>query len=95
MEEGSRPERREIYYSGWVQGVGFRYTARRLAARFPVAGFVKNLPDGRVQFVLEGAPAEIDRLLAEIQDAMGNYIRGVQQTGGPATDEFQTFEIRF
>ena len=37
-------ERREVYYFGRVQGVGFRYTARSLARRFEVAGFVRNLP---------------------------------------------------
>ena len=94
MDDGGQRERREIYYSGWVQGVGFRYTVQRLAARFLLTGFVRNSRDGRVELVLEGAPDEIQRLMKEIQDALGNYIRGVQQTSGPATDEFPRFEIR-
>ena len=52
-------EQREIHYSGRVQGVGFRYTVRSLASRTAVTGFVKNLPDGRVQLVVEGPPDEI------------------------------------
>lgn len=95
MDEGGQHERREIYYSGWVQGVGFRYTVQRLAARFLLTGFVRNLRDGRVELVLEGAPDEIERLMQGIQDTLGNYIRGVQQTSGPAGGEFQRFEIRY
>src|SRR5690349_7212233 len=43
MERDSM-ERREVHYSGRVQGVGFRYTARSIAQLFPVTGYVKNLP---------------------------------------------------
>ena len=47
-------ERRRVYFSGRVQGVGFRVTVCRLAKHFPVAGFVRNLYDGRVEMLLEG-----------------------------------------
>ena len=66
--------RREVCFSGQVQGVGFRYTVMRLAANREVTGFVRNLPDGRVQMNAEGASGEIDRLLDGIRDAMGGYI---------------------
>ena len=56
-------QRCEIYYSGRVQGVGFRYTVRSIAGRFAVTGFVKNLRDGRVQLVAEGLAEEIQRFL--------------------------------
>ncbi len=88
-------QRREVYYSGSVQGVGFRYTARALAKGFRVAGFVRNLPDGRVELVVEGAPEEIDRFLSAIYRQMGHYIRDVQQCTLPATSAFKGFEIRF
>ena len=45
----------EIFYSGRVQGVGFRYTAKTVAAGFEITGTVRNLPDGRVELVAEGA----------------------------------------
>jgi len=86
-------ERRDVFYSGRVQGVGFRWTARQAAQGFAVTGFVKNLDDGRVQLVVEGEAAEIDRLLAEIAQRMGDYIRKVLVTKAPATGEFRTFEI--
>jgi acylphosphatase len=47
-------ERRTVFYSGLVQGVGFRYTTQRIAQQHAFAGFVRNLPDGRVQLVAEG-----------------------------------------
>src|SRR5262245_51276190 len=47
-------ERRTVYYTGHVQGVGFRYTARAAAQSCDVVGFVRNLDDGRVQIVAEG-----------------------------------------
>jgi acylphosphatase len=89
----SANERREVFYSGRVQGVGFRYSARQAAQGLAVTGFVKNLEDGRVQLVVEGQAAEIDRLLAAIRDRMGDYIRRADVTNAAATGEFRTFEI--
>lgn len=87
-------ERREVYYSGRVQGVGFRYTVRSLAARFRVTGFVRNLPDGGVQLVAEGPPAEIEGLLAAVRQTMGRYVADAQETTAEASGRFERFEIR-
>jgi acylphosphatase len=96
MEHQPRlPERWEVYFEGHVQGVGFRYTARRIAARFAVAGYVKNLPDGRVLLVMEGIPEEMERMLQAVQAEMGRYIVRTSRNTGPATGEFRGFEIRF
>ena len=46
--------RHEVYFSGLVQGVDFRYTVMRLAANLEVNGFVHKIPDGRVQLVAKG-----------------------------------------
>ena len=53
-------ERRAVYYTGRVQGVGFRFTARSLAQSFAVTGMVQNLSDGRVLVIAEGTSAELD-----------------------------------
>jgi acylphosphatase len=90
----STHERREVHYSGRVQGVGFRYTTREIAERFEVGGYVENLADGRVELVAEGEAGEIDRLLAAISERMGRYIDGVQVRSRPATGEFDVFFIR-
>ena len=52
------PSRLHVYYSGHVQGVGFRYSAKQLSLEFDVTGWVKNLPDGRVEMVIEGERGE-------------------------------------
>jgi acylphosphatase len=88
-------ERRCVHYAGLVQGVGFRYAVRRLSATYPVAGYVQNLPDGRVQVVAEGAPAELNRFLAAIRAGMKENIDDEQMETAPATGEFATFDIRF
>jgi acylphosphatase len=88
-------EQREIHYSGMVQGVGFRYTVRSLASRLAVAGFVKNLSDGRVQLVVEGSPAEIQLLLKQIRAEMGRYVSTVDEQIRPATGRFRSFDVRF
>jgi acylphosphatase len=86
---------REIHYSGRVQGVGFRYTVQRIASRYPVTGFVKNLPNGKVQLVAEGSAAQVAAFLAEIADSMCDYIRAAPEMVAPATHQFREFEIRF
>src|SRR4249920_3013609 len=69
---GSTPEERrrmQILYSGRVQGVGFRYAVRTLAAGFEVTGSVRNLADGRVELTAEGAKTELDAFRQAIRDA--------------------------
>jgi acylphosphatase len=88
-------QQREIFYSGRVQGVGFRYTVRSLAGKFAVTGFVRNLPDGRVQLVVEGELREIEALLDDIRQEMSYYILDVHETTRPASGQFPAFEIRF
>ena len=94
-EASGAERRREVYYSGRVQGVGFRYTAERVASRFDVSGYVRNLRDGRVEVVAEGAASELDGFLAELAGSMQRYIRDVQMTDQPARGEFDGFEVRF
>jgi acylphosphatase len=65
---------KRVYYSGAVQGVGFRYTAQGLAGGFAVAGYVRNLPDGRVELVVEGQSEQVKGFLAAIAKRMSGYI---------------------
>ncbi len=94
MKEVEGSQQREVLYRGMVQGVGFRYTVRWIAARLAVTGYVRNLPDGRVQLVAEGLPEELDRLLDAVGAQMGQYIRDTSQTARPATGQFDGFRIR-
>ena len=87
-------QRRAVYFSGQVQGVGFRYTARSIAERFGLAGFVRNLSDGRVEMIVEGDSSKIDQLLDEISKQMNGYIEQIEQSTQASTGEFDGFEIR-
>jgi len=89
----SLPIRRHIYYTGHVQGVGFRWTARHIAQGFAVTGFVKNLADRRVELVVEGVAGEVDRFLAAVAERFGANIRDVVVADCPFTGEFSTFEV--
>ncbi|MGO9109767.1 MAG: acylphosphatase [Thermoguttaceae bacterium] len=95
MEPPEEAQRREVHYSGRVQGVGFRYTARSIARQFAVTGYVKNLPDGGVELVVEGRAEEIRAMLRAVQTEMGHYIRDVRETPSPATGGFSSFDVRF
>lgn len=87
--------RLEAYFSGWVQGVGFRYTTERLAKGFMVGGYVRNLPDGRVEVVCEGEKEEIERFIEAIKSRMGRYIESLEMKWGEARLEFDEFGVRF
>lgn len=95
MEPQEEAQRLAVRYSGRVQGVGFRYTVRSLARQFAVTGYVKNLPDGEVELVVEGRMEEIRAMLRAVQVAMSRYIRDVHETPSRATGGFSDFEVRF
>lgn len=83
-----------VYFSGHVQGVGFRYTTLQVAKEFEVTGFVRNLPDGRVQLEAEGAKTEIEAFLRGLAEAMPGYIRKVERTSERRPAQFEGFAIR-
>lgn len=87
-------ERRAIVFTGHVQGVGFRATARECARGRAVTGWVRNEPDGSVRLEIQGARAEVGAVLEELRAAMDGRIR--QETESPATvDETETgFAVR-
>ncbi len=58
-----------VYYSGRVQGVGFRATVRQVACGYDVTGMVRNLPDGRVELIAEGAKKELEAFLLGIDES--------------------------
>lgn len=86
--------RLKIFYSGRVQGVGFRYTVKTLAAGFEISGTVRNLPDGRVELVAEGTREELEAYRAAIRDeGLAGFIRDEQIEWADAKNEFRGFEI--
>lgn len=83
-----------VHFTGRVQGVGFRFQALQVAREFEVAGYVQNLPDGRVRLEVEGVRAEIDAFLAALGERMEGHIRNTERTAGRRTPRFSGFEIR-
>ena len=82
------------HFSGRVQGVGFRYATQNLALQYNVAGYVRNLPDGRVEIVLEGPDVEMDGLIESLKQKMNCYIRHLDRQLDPPTGEFNRFSIK-
>jgi acylphosphatase len=84
----------QIFYSGHVQGVGFRYTVKSVAAGFEVTGLVRNLPDGRVELQAEGLEAELEAFRRALRDAgLDHFIRQEEVTWSEATGGLRGFEI--
>jgi len=87
-------EQLHVYYSGRVQGVGFRAAAKRVAHGYEVTGIVRNLSDGRVELVAEGERSELEEFQQGIRDSgLGHFIRQEVARFNPATNEFRGFEI--
>jgi acylphosphatase len=60
---------RRVLFEGRVQGVGFRYTVKNIARGYEVTGWVRNLPDGRVELQAASIdPAELDDFILEIRE---------------------------
>jgi len=83
-----------VHFSGHVQGVGFRYTALQVAREFEVAGYVQNLPDGRVCIEMEGAKDEVSGFIAAIEEHMHGYVGKVERASSLRAPRFNGFSIR-
>jgi acylphosphatase len=86
---------RRFIVAGRVQGVGFRLFSARAAEAHGVRGWVRNLPDGRVEVLAEGEPGSLERFHAEIQrgprHAVVEEVRVTEETPGGI---FEGFDVR-
>jgi len=83
-----------VFYTGNVQGVGFRYAVTTVANGFEVTGTVGNMPDGRVELVAEGLRDELEAFCRRIrQSGLRHFIKEEAVGWGEATNEFCGFEI--
>jgi acylphosphatase len=83
-----------VIFTGRVQGVGFRYTALQVAREFDVAGFVTNLPDGRVQLEAEGREPDVAAFIAAIEERLHGLIRKTERTAQTRLPQFAGFTIK-
>jgi acylphosphatase len=84
-----------LIYTGRVQGVGFRYTVRSIARRYPVNGYVKNTSDGSVELVAQGRQEVINGLLADVAAQFQGNIHHCERRAIEPAERFSSFEIRF
>ena len=88
-------KRVHVFYSGRVQGVGFRMTAEETAQSLGVVGWVKNLRGGRVELVAEAEEEVLQRFLSALRTGpMKNFIQEADVSWSSASDTFNEFEIR-
>ena len=89
-------KRVHVFYSGRVQGVGFRMTAEETAQSYGVVGWVKNLRGGRVELVAEAEESTLEQFLNALRTgAMKNFIQQVEVSWSNASETFNEFEIRY
>jgi acylphosphatase len=82
-----------VFFTGHVQGVGFRYSTLQVAKEFDVAGVVQNLPDGRVQLEAEGRGSEVNAFVVAVAERMHGYIRKTERKAGRRPAQFAGFKI--
>lgn len=82
-----------VHYSGKVQGVGFRATAAEIARDHPVGGWVKNLPDGRVQLLAEGPREAVEKFLKAVRERWKGNIEKEQAEDRKPAGTFKGFEV--
>ena len=86
--------RLHVLYSGRVQGVGFRYSVKTLALGYEVTGVVRNLPDGRVELMAEGARHELEAFQSAIVESeLKGFIRHAETAWSECKNEFRGFDI--
>ena len=86
---------KHIIFKGRVQGVGFRYTAHQTASRYDLTGYVRNLPDGTVEALMQGTKASVQACLDSIQNTFGGYLLEFDATDRPVDPRYHDFRITY
>ena len=84
-----------IFFSGEVQGVGFRFTAKNLAREHRIKGWVRNLDDGRVEVVAQASEEAISEFISDLKESFKNYISDVNINYDYIAEDFKDFNIAF
>ncbi len=86
---------KHIIFIGRVQGVGFRFTARRAASRRQLTGYVRNMPDGSVEMLAQGRPEDVDDCIQDIKEYFTDYLRETKIQEIPPDPRYIDFKITF
>lgn len=89
-------KRMHVFISGMVQGVFFRANTQKAALSFNLTGWVRNLPDGRVEAVFEGKEGNVDAMLQWCKKGPPfARVTDIEAIPEPFSGEFQQFSIRY
>lgn len=92
---GDLPRQMRVRLGGHVQGVGFRFFARRRASLYGVSGYVRNMHDGTVEVVAQGAAEVLEMLLDALKRGpSGADVQDVQVTWEEPSEVFRGFDVR-
>ena len=86
---------KHINFTGRVQGVGFRFTARRAANRRQLTGFVRNVPDGTVEMLAQGRSEDIDDCIQDLKEYFAGYLKETRIEEIPPDPKHTNFKITF
>ena len=86
---------KHVIFKGRVQGVGFRYATQRMAGRYDLTGYVRNLPDGTVEALLQGTAANIQACMDDIKEYFSGYVRDIKITDQPVNPQYHDFRITY
>jgi len=86
---------KHIIFTGRVQGVGFRFTAFRIANRYKLTGFVRNCPGGTVEMLAQGSSDDIAHCIRDIEESFTGYVRETKIEQVPPDPQYTDFKITF
>jgi acylphosphatase len=86
---------KHVTFSGRVQGVGFRFTALNVANRYSLTGYVRNLPDGGVEMLMQGQPDMIDDCIRDLRESFAGYVGDTDAKEMPYDPSLTDFKINF
>jgi acylphosphatase len=84
---------KHIFFSGRVQGVGFRFTAREIADRYELTGFVRNTSDGKVEMLVQGRAEDIENCIDDLQQTF--TVKDTQIEQVEPDPSYEDFRITF
>lgn len=88
--------RTHIFISGRVQGVGFRHFTKTNARKLDLKGWVKNLPDGRVEAVFDGEEKHVQEMLNRCKKGpSASYVKKIEEQTVNESETFSEFKVRF
>jgi acylphosphatase len=94
MESGDR-ERARVYVSGKVQGVFFRDATREKAEQLGLAGWVRNIPDGRVEMLLDGPSDKVREMVRWCKEGPSHAdVEDVDTEFEASAGDLEGFEVR-